>query len=183
MPIMAKEEKTYEPIPTGMQQAVCARVCDIGTHQGDYKGKTTYAHKIVIIWELSEAKTEGQFKGEPFQISKFYTLSLGKKANLRNDLDSWRGKKFTEDELQDGFDLERLIGVNCFLNIIEGEGKFKIQAITPLAKGMATIRPKMTSEPEWIGKFRAESMEARGVKPEAQTTPAAAVTAEDDLPF
>lgn len=183
MPIIAKEEKTYEPIPTGMQHAVCAKVCDIGTHEGEYEGRKNQRHQIVVIWELAETKTEGQFAGEPFQISKFYTLSLGKKANLRLDLESWRGKKFTDEELK-GFDVENLVGANCFLNIMEDGDKFKIKAVTPLPKGMEKLRQKMTVEPDWVVKKRSESMEARGLPIGTATNGTMPPAAEEDaLPF
>jgi hypothetical protein len=187
MPVIAKEEKNYEAIPTGMQQAVCAMVCDIGTHKGEYQGKETTRHQVVIIWELDEKKTEGQFAGEPFQMSKFYTLSLGEKANLRKDLESWRGKPFTAEELQ-GFDLENLVGANCFLNVIEDKEKQRIAAIAPLPKGMAKIKQSMSSEPEWVAKFRAKSIEASGSSSSAGG-PASSPgnnpppPSEDDLPF
>lgn len=184
MPVIAKEEKTYEAVPTGMQQAVCAMVCDIGTHKGEYQGKETNRHQVVIIWELDEKKTEGDFAGQPFQVSKFYTLSLGEKANLRKDLESWRGRPFTAEELQ-GFDLENLIGANCFLNIVENEGKHKIAAITPLPRNMAKIKQIATQEPEWVGKMRAKSIEATGGNSARSAPPssAGAPPAEDDLPF
>jgi len=41
-------------------------------------------------------------------ISKRYTMSLGEQSTLRKDLESWRGKKFTPEELQ-GFDLNACI--------------------------------------------------------------------------
>lgn len=183
MPVIAKEEKNYEAIPVGMQQAVCAMICDIGTHKGEYQGKPTERHQVVVIWELDEKKTEGNFAGEPFQMSKFYTLSLGEKANLRKDLESWRGRQFTSEELQ-GFDLENLVGANCFLNVIEDKEKQKIAAIAPLPKGMAKIKPTMTQEPEWIAKFRAKSIEATGGDSLSSSSAGGPPSsAEDDLPF
>jgi hypothetical protein len=161
MALLVKEENVTEPIPVGMHQAVCAMVCDIGTHKGEYQGKQTLRHQAVIIWELDEKKTIGQFAGERFQASKFYTLSLDEKANLRKDLQSWRGQAFTPEELK-GFDIERLVGVNCFLNVIHEDGKAKITAITPLAKGMPKIKQTLTKEPEWVGKMRAKSLEVTG---------------------
>lgn len=186
MPIVVKEENVTEPIPVGMHQAVCAMVCDIGTHKGEYQGKQTIRHQAVVIWELDEKKTLGAFAGERFQASKFYTLSLDEKANLRKDLQSWRGKTFTPDELK-GFDIEKLVGANCFINVIHKDGKAKITAITPLAKGMARINPTLTKEPDWVGKIRAESMEITGGGETANTATGSPhggpAQAEDDLPF
>lgn len=181
MPLIVKEEKSGEPIPTGMQQAVCAMVCDIGTHRGEYEGRPTERRQLVVIWELAEKKAQGEYAGQPFQASKFYTWSIGKKSKLRADIQSWRGVPFTETELQ-GFDLERLIGANCFLNIVEEGGKRKIQAITPLAKGMTKIIATNKTEPEWVAKMRSQSLEAQGIKPSGVTQEPPPHT-EDDLPF
>lgn len=187
MPIVAKDEKTYEPIPLGVQQAVCSGVFDIGTHEGEYQGKPTLKHQIVVIWELDEKKTLGDFAGQPHQISKFYTLSLGEKANLRKDLESWRGQPFTTQELE-GFDLENLIGANCLLNIVDKEkGGQKIAAIMPLAKNMTKIKQSMTGEPDWVTKFRAKSIEARNTTSGSSVASTSNVmlppNSEDDLPF
>lgn len=187
MAIIAKNKHDFEPIPTGMQQAVCAMVCDIGTHEGEYQGKKNVRHQVIVIWELQEKKTQGEWAGEPFQVSKFYTLSLGKDANLRKDLQSWRGVPFTREEL-DGFDVEKLIGANCFLNIVEDEGKAKIVTVNPLPKNIPKIKQSLTEEPEWVEKFRAKSLErtnpgafataTSGTSPHSGPPPA-----EDDLPF
>ena len=45
--------------------------------------------------------------GRRFDVARVYTLCLHERAALRKDLESWRGRKFTEQEL-DGFDLEKL---------------------------------------------------------------------------
>ena len=65
---------------------------------------------------------EGQ---KPFSIGKEYTLSLSSKSNLYKDLVSWRGKPFTEEELE-GFDLSKLLGKPCQIQIIHKQGKMGI---------------------------------------------------------
>jgi hypothetical protein len=179
MPIIAKEENQSEPLPTGMQHAVCAMVCDIGFQPGEYQGQKNLRHQVVIVWELEEKKKLGQFAGQPFQVSKFYTLSLDKKSNLRADIQSWRGVQFNEAELK-GFDLERLIGANCFLNLVEGDnGKVKPQAITPIQKSMGKIAPTIKTEPEWVAKFRAKAIDPSTLEPSTHPTQGQ----EDELPF
>jgi hypothetical protein len=185
MAIIAKEENVSEQPPIGMHQAVCAMVCDIGTHKGEYQGRQTMRHQIVVVWEINEKKQHGKFAGERFQLSRFYTLSLDAKATLRKDLQSWRGRPFTADELK-GFDLENLKGANCFLNVIHVDDKAKISAITPLAKGMSKIEPTLTKEPDWVGKMRERSMEITGGEDPAHNRPRsedAPPPIESDLPF
>lgn len=165
MSIIAKDAggEEYEKAPTGNQQGVCAFVEDIGTHRGEYQGKPNEKHQIVVCWELAETMVTGDYAGKPFMVSNFYTLSLSQKANLRKDLESWRGKAFTAIELE-GFDVEKLIGVNCLLNIIEepnqaGKMRTKIASISPVIKGMEPLTVFNTAPPEWIDKKRKESLE------------------------
>jgi hypothetical protein len=68
-------------------------------------------------------------------ISKFYTLSLHDKANLAQDLVSWRGKAFTEDE-KAGFDITKLVGVKCMLSIIDKKGKSRVGSVVGVPQGM-----------------------------------------------
>ncbi len=165
MPIIAKDnrDENFEPMPLGMQQAVCAFVEDIGTQEGSYFGKPTRNHQIIICWELEEKMTKGDNEGKPFMISKFYTLSLNEKANLCKDLESWRGKGFSAEE-KAGFDVEKLIGANCFLNIIEvdkqdGSKRPAIASINPITKNMDKIEVYNTKPPAWIQDMRTRSIE------------------------
>ena len=168
MAILAKSTggQDFELTPAGNHQAVCAFVEDIGTHEGSYQGVPNQRHQIVVCWELNEKMAKGENAGKPFMASKFYTLSLGEKANLRKDLEAWRGVAFTEDDLKNGFDIERLKGANCLLNIIhykkqDGNTGAKIQSISPILRGMTKMAPVNTIAPEWIAKKRAESIEAK----------------------
>jgi len=52
---------------------------------------------------------------------KNYTFSWAEKANLRADLQSWRGKPFTQEEMR-RFDLKNVLGAWCMLNVIEKAG-------------------------------------------------------------
>lgn len=153
----------FEKTPLGNQQAVCAFVEDIGTHRGEYQGVPNERHQIVICWELKAKMKDGDNAGKPFMVPKFYTLSLSEKANLRKDLESWRGRAFTAEQLK-GFDVEVLKGVNCLINVIEytkhsGDKGTKVASISPMVEGMEKIDIINQTPPEWIAKKRAESIE------------------------
>lgn len=129
MPIIAREpDSKFTPAPEGLHQAVCVDVHDIGLQKTPWGEK----HKVLIVWQLDLVDDE---TGKRFDVRKFYTLSLSDKANLRKDLECWRGRKFTGDELQ-GFDLEKLITANCQLQVVhnlsdEGKTYANVQAIVP----------------------------------------------------
>jgi len=137
MSIIAKDSKReYEPAPEGLHQAVCVDVVDLGIVDGNFGPR----HKVRIYWQL-EVKDE---TGKPFLVQKQYTLSLNEKANLRKDLETWRGAKFRPEELQ-GFDLEKLIGVNCQVQLIHNirdESTYaNVQAVIGAPKGVARLHP------------------------------------------
>jgi hypothetical protein len=129
--------KEFEQAPIGNHVGRCVGMIDLGTQQGEYLGKTTHARKIVLRFELpNELISEGEFAGKPFIVSKFYTASLSEKANLRKDLEAWRGKPFTSDELM-GFDSKNLMDKPCMVNVTRTDkGKAKISGVTPIPKGL-----------------------------------------------
>jgi hypothetical protein len=144
MPIIAKggDSKTYTPAPEGTHQAVCVDILDKGMLPNKFK-EGQLQHKIDIAWEINDTRDDGK----RHVVYKRYTLSLNDKANLRHDLQSWRGKPFTFEELA-GFDVEKLKGANCLLNVqhnpsADGTRTYaNVMSIAPLIKGMAKMAPK-----------------------------------------
>ena len=72
------------------------------------------------MWELPTETVEVEDRTETRVLSKQYTCSLSDTASLRKDLDSWRGRRFTDEELK-GFDLRNIVGVPCQLSITNEE--------------------------------------------------------------
>ena len=143
MPIIARGSTPRTPAPAGVHQAVCVDVIDLGMVKSTYEGKESLKHKVNIRWQIDEVDPEHE--GRRFQVQKRYTLSLHEKAGLRKDLQSWRGKPFTAEEVK-GFDVERLLGVNCQINVVhvtssDGNVYGNVDAIMPLGKGMPKIEP------------------------------------------
>lgn len=132
-----------ELIEAGLWMARCYYMVQIGTVQEEFKGEKKTMQKVRIGWELPQlTKVFKEGEGEkPYVISNEYTLSMADKANLRAVLTSWRGKAFTEEEAK-SFDITKLIGVPCLLNITHKPSKAdatkiyeQISGITPLMKG------------------------------------------------
>jgi len=139
MPIIAKKTGgNFVPCPSGTWSAVCCDVVDLGVLKVTFGGKDKQQHKIYISWQIEENMPDGK----PFLVSKRYTLSLHEKAGLRKDLESWRGKAFTDEECE-GFDVEKLIGVPCFLNVLQekkGDDTYSnVKAIMRLPRGTPAL--------------------------------------------
>lgn len=145
MPILATSTGTQrELIPAGNYIGRCYQMIEIGTVTEVILGTPKTLKKVRIGWELpTELKVFNEEKGEqPCVISKEFTLSMHEKSSLRAVLKSWRGKDFTEDEAR-SFDITKLLGVPCMINIIHRPGKTdpskmyqEIAGITGIPKGM-----------------------------------------------
>ena len=129
----------YIPCPAGLQQLVCCDVIDLGIVTSTYPGeKDKQVHKVQLRWQsANRMKT-----GKPYLIQKRYTFSLHEKATLRKDINAWRGKALTDDEAK-VFDLEKLIGKNCFANVVHTRRKSKtyadVVAVMPCPRGTAPL--------------------------------------------
>ena len=133
-----------ELIPAGNYIARCYQMIEIGTVEEIIIGEKKTLRKVRIGWELpDELRVFNPEKGEqPCVISQEFTLSMNEKANLRKMLASWRGKDFTEDEAR-CFDISKLLGVPCMLNIIHKPSKAdaskvyeQIGSVSPLPKSV-----------------------------------------------
>lgn len=191
MALIAKDKGgDYEPIPEDLHLAICYGIWDLGMQFYDYYHQII--HKVVINWELPEVRGDFEKNGKkvnlPRAISKKYTLSLHKKAGLRKDLESWRGKKFTEEELSKGFDLKKLLGVPCQIQVLHNKVEDKIyanvSAIIKAPQGIKVIPENPItffsfeesieippSTPEWISKLIKEAKEYGGEAPEDHGLP------------
>lgn len=144
MAIIAKSSgggKDFIPAPGGTHSAVCVDVVDMGLLEVNFGGKKKSQHKVRIVWQISETMADNK----PYICQKRYTLSLHEKAVLRKDLESWRGRAFSADELE-GFDLEVLIGITCLLNVLQvkkdGETYSNVVSIMRLPKGMEPMKQR-----------------------------------------
>ena len=143
MSIIAKSsgntERTLAPI--GNHLARCVKMVHIGTNEETIQGTVKKLNKVKLSFELpDETHVFKEENGaEPFLVSKDYTLSMSDKANLRKDLESWRGKSFTPKQAEE-FDITVLLGIPCMVNVIHKTAKSSgndyvvISGITPLPK-------------------------------------------------
>ena len=205
----------FERCPTGMHLARCYRIVDLGTQKSEYMGQTKYLHKLMLGWEIHGMHDDGtpikMNDGRPFGIFKNYTMSWSEKANLRLDLQSWRGRPFTQEEMR-RFDLKNVLGAWCMLNVIERPGQdgktyTNVAGVTPVPamikqNGMPAAVNKAElfniAEPdmEMFASFSdnlklkisssPEWQKLQGKAPATQAAPAAPAAAgfeDDDIPF
>lgn len=133
----------FDPCPAGNHPAVLIGLIDVGTQDESFQGVAKEARKIYLCWEIPGEKTSS---GRSHVIGREYTCSFHEKAGLRKLIESWRGKPFADGE---SFDLTKLIGAACLLNVIHdgnGEKQYaKVSGVSAMPKGMA--KPTATIKP------------------------------------
>lgn len=133
---VSAEFTAFELPPSGPHAARCCAVIDLGSQESSFDGKPRLQRKVLLTWELAEQRADGM----PFKVSRRFGLSLHENSALRGFIESWRGRPFTPDELK-GFDLRRLLGQPCLLNLahVERAGRqyANILSISPLPRGMS----------------------------------------------
>ena len=135
-------------IPAGNHIARCYAMVEIGTvreDKGPYMGKEL--HKVRIGWETPHECHDFGKGLQPFSIHKEFTLSMFEKATLRKYLESWRGKPFTEEEAEK-FDITKLLGKPCMLNIIHVKSKSSGRIYADISS-IATL-PKVIECPDQV---------------------------------
>lgn len=193
MSLIMKNDGDFELAPEGTHIATCYTIVDLGYQKTTYNGQEKVKPQVLIGWELTDEKMQD---GRPFVASKVYNAFFSSKANLRKDLESWRGKKFTEEELE-GFDISKLCGVPCQITITHSDGErtyANVSAVTGLPKSVKA--PDLENEkvvysdnddiafqklPEWIQK----KIKNQVTEDQESENPAPQNTDDfdDDLPF
>lgn len=197
----------FQILDAGTHAAVCTWIVGVGPQKVEWQGKEKEQEKLKLRFEVPAERVEWETKdgekGEgPIVIWGTYTASLGEKAKLRAHLESWRGRKFTKDEL-DGFDMDNILGKPCLLTVVHnqadnGKTYANIKGISKLMKGMEAPQAEgdlvsfnfydhttdeLLALPEWLqelvraGKDLAKEQAART---ESESAPAGATSEPDD---
>lgn len=205
----------FELPPEGVYLARCYQMVDVGTQIRQSQFGTKEQRTIYLYWELLQTadgdKVEMENGEGPFTIFNNYKLSMHPKANLRKHLDSWRGKKFTDEEAAD-FDITKLLDKFCLLQIAHTASKDGSRTYANVANLMSTnktaeginelvafnieepdmevfnsfpdwLQSKIEDAPEWNDDNSTEDAPAAPSAP-AQAAPAAKQTqlATDEIP-
>ena len=201
---------TIPKLEGGVYTAISSAIVDIGLQKNEKFDKTQ--RKFMMIWTILNEIVEVNGEELPRQLSKEYSFSLHEKSTLRKDLQAWRGKAFTEEELK-GFDILNVLNVPCQLQVLLEEKNSKqyntIASLMALPKGTQVeslestyyfdIENNETWEnwnkiPQWIKERikKAENYEETGLKEFVDNLPEdlteeteifEETNNEDDLPF
>lgn len=140
MPIMTASSSSgdFELCPAGTFLATCYAYIELGTHTANFADGPQSSYRMMYIWELPHKKMSD---GRPFVVSKEYALSLNKKANLCQMLESWRGASYAEGESDDP---AKYVGCACLITVGHKPGKngktyAEVKSVAPLMEGMQAV--------------------------------------------
>lgn len=137
--INSMNQKGFLTLEAGSYPARCFAVIDLGLQKSSYNGQEQEKDQIMLMFEIPDELIEIDEEIMPRRLWLVYTKSIHEKSNLRRDLIAWRGRDFTEEELND-FDIVNLIGAPCMLSISKkergGNVYNDIESISKLMKGV-----------------------------------------------
>ena len=147
---------SFTPVAPGMHLARCYRIVDMGTQKTDFQGQTKHLQKVMLQFEVHGEDDNGKplltAKGEPMSISKNFTLSLAEKATMRKDLQAWRGREFTPEELR-GFELKNVLGAWAMITASKAVGNNGKEYTNIVSINPVPVAIKKAGMPEGFNKL------------------------------
>jgi hypothetical protein len=205
MGLMASGKSTgsgFEPVPEGSHLARCVNIVDLGLQETPRGGK----EKVFFAWEVPGVRVKWEKDGVehegPALVSSTYNLSIHPLSILGQQLESWRGKKFTDEE-RDGFDLFKVLGAPCMISITHNRVGDKTYAnVSAIIKvptgtevppaeteliGYTATDPKYSGTldklPQWLRDKALAGQRQAPVEPAEPNEPAVPADFDDDIPF
>lgn len=153
-----EQDSKYAPCPEGSFAAACVDVIDLGEKVEQFEGNPEkLVRKVALVYRTAEVNDSG----EPCDVSKEFTLSMHERAGLRKHLEAWRGKPYSEDAIQQGVPLHKLVGQPAFLGIghktsKKGRTYAVIMSVMKVPNGMTIPPAKDYTRPDFWEERKAE---------------------------
>lgn len=168
IPLRGSKTRPYTPHPEGTYPAVVVDVQNIGMKTTPWGEK----EKIKIVWETDQKMDDGR----PFIASQWYTNSLNEKANLRKVVHALLGYRISNEEAEQDFDSDILIGKSCLINV--GHRRDSKDS-TKIYDSVETVTKLPSSMPPLKSSGKYQRKEQRPVS-DSVSSPQGA---DDDIPF
>ena len=148
--LKVEEGGSFELLPAGTHLAICIKLVDFGPQEVEFNNETKEQNKVRLMFEVPAERitwtdSEGVEGEGPMTVGKTYTASMYVMATLRQHLESWRGRDFTETE-EMGFDIKNVLGKPCMIGVqhkeFRGKAYAAITSISPVMKGMDVPKPE-----------------------------------------
>jgi hypothetical protein len=145
----SSSEGSFIPCPAGVHAAICVDVVDLGMVDTGFPDPKTNVTRVVpkirIVWQVAKKMDSGI----SFMVQSRYTLSFneyqGKQSNLLRDVTAWGVDLMDLIDDTNEYDVERLIGKTCLLNVVHKVGEkttfANVASLMPLPDGMVAPVP------------------------------------------
>ena len=187
-----------------LEPGTYAAVCDMVVLMGYQPGSAAFPKprlKVYIRWQVPEERTDDD---RPMVVGATLTASMNEKAQLRQLLEGWRSKKFSDEDAE-AFDVAKLIGQPCMVSVVEkdvgGKTYSNVASVSKLPKGLPA--PALEGEalvywntrstedgfvfrklPQWLQKKIEEQIEPTSQPANApHPVTAGGDDPDDDIPF
>lgn len=130
----------FDPLAEGVHIGVCDMIVDLGVQPG--RGAFGPKHEVYIRWQVPAERVtytkDGKELEGPRVVGQSYTASMSPKANLRKIIEAWFGKKFPGDKEAEDFDIAKLLGRACQVQVAHSkDGKYaNVVSVMALPKGL-----------------------------------------------
>jgi hypothetical protein len=180
MSFIVKDDQERKLVSAGVKRAVCIGIYDIGTHKVVHKDVEAMKPQAIIVWELPDERMIFDEVDKPMVISRRYmNVSMNKKATFRKDLEAWRGKQYTEEEVREGIDMKSFLGTTCQVQVThverDGQTYANVTSLMAVPDGTKPLKaehplgfftfqggdPWPDDTPDWIVDLIGESAEAK----------------------
>jgi len=147
---MKAKASEVELVPAGTHQAICIGFFGVGLQEWEYQGAKKQGLKDIAVFQVNEVDENN----EPLFITQEYTHSMSTKSKLYAVIKSWLGRAPTADELNGGYDLEKLNGKPCMITVVHststsGNTYANVSNVSQLPKGMVPME-LAEDVPDWI---------------------------------
>lgn len=154
----------FTPHPEGQFAARCVDTIALGEkveQWGDFPEKLVT--KVALVFRTGEKNADDHY----IDLSAEFTLSMGDKANLRKFLEQWRGKPYTEEQVEAGVPLHKLLNQNALVSVAHKRSRRErtyavINAIMPLPKAMPPVAESLYDRADYWEERKKEY--AKGVQ-------------------
>jgi hypothetical protein len=181
----------FTPHPEGMFAMTCVDVINLGDRLKSFKGTNPYlAPTVLLVFQSGEVNEAGRVH----EVSKEFTVSMGKKSALRPFLGAWRGKSYTDEQAREGVELHKLVGRHGLVSVEHRTSPNTGRTYANIA-GIASLPKEMTapSLPDYerpaffaerIAKYAAEAEAFRKASAPAaiEDVPAGLDESDDGMP-
>ena len=170
MGLYARPSAEYWRPKEGEYKAQIVDIVDLGIVESNFEGRVSFPHKFILITELDVQESPTTLR---HCVLEWLTLSTHEMSNLRAILEDILDRELTDQEYEDGYDIEKLLGTKLMVKVVD-----KASGIGPRRKVRSIIRRRQPTKKTFKSSYiRSDYLQK--LADEADITP----PADDELGF